>query len=77
MAEKKPSFEQSMTRLEEIVRTLEKGEAGLDEALSLFEEGTAIVKTCSKQLDAAEQKVVKLVKSADGTPQETEFEAND
>lgn len=77
MAEKKQSFEQLMARLEEIVKSLERGEAGLDEALGLFEEGTAIIKACSKQLDEAEQKVVKLVKGADGTPQETEFEANE
>ena len=47
MASKK-SFEQSMARLEEIVRTLEKGDASLEDALSLFEEGTALVKSCSK-----------------------------
>ena len=67
MAEKM-SFEKSMARLEEIVRTLEKGDASLEDALSLFEEGTALVKSCSKQLETAEQKIVKLVKGADGNP---------
>jgi len=73
----KMTFEQSMLRLEEIVKTLEKGDASLDDALSLFEEGTALVKSCTKQLDTAEQKVVRLVKGADGAPIETEFERDE
>ena len=76
MAEKM-TFEQSMTRLEEIVKTLEKGDASLEDALSLFEEGTALVKSCSGQLDAAEQKIVRLVKGADGSPIEAEFESDE
>ncbi len=73
----KMNFEQSMARLEEIVKLLEKGEESLDSALSLFTEGTALVKSCTRKLDSAEQKVVKLVKGADGLPTETEFECNE
>lgn len=72
MAEK--SFEQSLSRLEEIVRLLEKGDAPLAESLGLFEEGTGLIKACGKQLDEAEQKVVQLRKSSDGTPEELPFE---
>lgn len=61
MSEKK-TFEESITRLEEVVHLLEKGDAPLDSALSLFEEGTALIKVCSKMLDEAEQKVTLLVK---------------
>ena len=61
MSEKK-TFEESITRLEEVVRILERGDAGLDNALALFEEGTGLIKTCSKMLDEAEQKVTLLVK---------------
>ena len=40
MAEKKkPNFEQAMARLEEIVDILERGEAPLEQSLTLFEEG--------------------------------------
>lgn len=75
MATKKtPTFEEAMGRIEEIVRQLESGEKPLEEALSLFEEGTSLIKTCSKQLDEAEQKVVKLQKGADGSPVETVFD---
>ncbi|MDD6643898.1 MAG: exodeoxyribonuclease VII small subunit [Faecousia sp.] len=67
------TFEQSLGRLEEIVRQMERGDVPLEQALSLFEEGTALVSSCTKLLDEAELKVVQLTKGADGTPQETEF----
>ena len=66
-----------MKRLEEIVALLEKGEAPLEESLSLFEEGTGLVRACSKLLDQAEQKVVRLSKGPDGAPVEQEFSAED
>ena len=74
MSEKK-TFEESITRLEEVVRLLEKGDAPLDSALSLFEEGTALIKVCSKMLDDAEQKVTLLVKGE--TPKETPWNPED
>ncbi|MGM9613911.1 MAG: exodeoxyribonuclease VII small subunit [Oscillospiraceae bacterium] len=72
MAEK--SFEQSLARLEEIVKLLERGDAPLAESLGLFEEGAGLIKSCGKLLDEAEQKVVQLRKSADGSPEELPFE---
>jgi len=74
MSEKSKTFEESMLRLEEIVRKLEKGDAPLEDALSLFEEGTALAKSCNELLSKAEQQVVKLSKGADGEPVEQEFQ---
>lgn len=74
MAGKKLSFEQSMARLDEIVRHLEKGDMPLNDSLALFEEGTALICSCEKQLDEAEQKVVKLRKGPDREPEELPFE---
>ena len=74
MAGKKLSFEQSMARLDEIVRHLEKGDMPLNDSLALFEEGTALIRSCEKQLDEAEQKVVKLRKCPDREPEELPFE---
>ena len=71
MAAKKKPFEESMTRLEEIVSILERGESTLDESLALFEEGTKLAAACSKQRDQAEQKILKLTKGPDGEPVET------
>ena len=55
MAEKKMTFEQAMTRLEEIVSQLENGEHTLEDALSLYEEGVKRMKQCVSMLDRAEQ----------------------
>jgi exodeoxyribonuclease VII small subunit len=45
MADKKElSFEQAMSRLEQIVKLLEKGDAPLEDSLSLFEEGQPLQK---------------------------------
>ncbi len=74
MADKKLTFEQALTRLDEIVRHLEKGDLPLSESLSLFEEGTSLLASASKMLDEAEQKVVKLRKGADRQPEELPFE---
>lgn len=76
MATKKQtmSFEEALGRLEEIVRHLEKGDLPLNDSLRLYEEGTGLIASCSKMLDEAEQKVVKLRKGPDRSPIESEFE---
>ena len=76
MAAKK-TFEGNMARLEALVAQLERGDAPLSESLALFEEGAKLVSQCRKELDAAEQKVVKLDKGADGAPVESDFTAED
>ena len=73
MSEKSQTFETSMQRLEEIVRQLEQVNVPLEASLKLFQEGTALVKSCTALLDSAEQQIVKLMKTADGTPAETEY----
>ena len=64
MAErKKKTFESSLARLEEIVKSMESGEAMLDETLSLYEEGVKLIQFCTKALDSAEQKIKILQKN--------------
>ena len=63
---KKPDFEKSLARLEEVVRRLESPQLSLDEAMKLFEEGVALSRECQKQLEDAEGKVEILLKKADG-----------
>lgn len=67
------SFEENLARLEQIVASLEKGEARLSDSLKLFEEGTKLARECGVMLDKAEQKVAKLTRGADGAPVETPF----
>ena len=73
MSKKTKSFEESMARLEQIVRAMEKGDVPLDEALKLFQEGTELVRDCGKLLDEAELQVKKIATANDGTPVEEEF----
>jgi len=63
---KKPDFERSLARLEEVVRKLESPQLSLDEAMKLFEEGVTLSRECQKQLEEAEGKVEILLKKADG-----------
>jgi len=67
------TFEQAASRIDEIVRSLEKGDAPLDKSLTLFEEGAKLIKICNSMLDEAEQRVVLLQITAGGEPVETLF----
>lgn len=68
MSEASIKFEVAIKRLEEIVKQMEQGSASLDDSLKLFEEGMSLIKNCTKQLDEAELKVVRLMKGEDGKP---------
>ena len=63
---KKPDFERSLSRLEEVVRRLESPQLSLDDAMKLFEEGVTLSRECQKQLEEAEGRVEILLKKADG-----------
>ena len=67
------TFEASMVRLEQIVRTMERGDAPLEESLKLFQEGTELVRNCGKLLDEAELQVKKIMTAPDGSPVEEAF----
>ena len=57
---REPSFEQLLTKLENIVGKLDAGGLTLEESLSLFEEGMRLSKQCNQLLDSAELKIKKL-----------------
>ncbi|MBQ1660795.1 MAG: exodeoxyribonuclease VII small subunit [Clostridia bacterium] len=57
---KKLSYEQSVSRLEEIVELLENGELPLEESMKLFEEGTKLSAECYSMLSKAEQKITQI-----------------
>ena len=75
MATKQLDFEASLQRLEEIVRALDGGTAGLDDSLKLYEEGIKLVRTCTETLEKAEQKVKMLSLRVDGNAVLTDFDA--
>lgn len=67
------TFEQSMQRLEQIVRAMERGDVPLEESLKLFQEGTELVRNCGKLLDEAQLQVNKIMTAPDGSPVEEAF----
>ena len=70
-------FEKALSRLENIVGELEKGELALEKALKLFEEGVKIARFCSTKLDEAERKVEILLKDEQGQLAEEPFQTEE
>ena len=63
---KKLSFEENLTRLENIVQSLENDSLPLEESIRLFEEGMQLSKLCGERLAAAENKITLLLKERNG-----------
>jgi len=56
----KSNFEQDLSRLDEISRILEEDGVELEDAISLFDEGVKLSKSCLKTLKEAELKITEL-----------------
>jgi exodeoxyribonuclease VII small subunit len=54
------SFEQMMSRLEELVSRLERGDLSLEDSIQAFEEGIKLVKQCTSVLGEAEKRIQRL-----------------
>ena len=59
------TFEDAQRELEQIVERLERGEAGLDEAITLWERGEELYNLCVGRLDAAQGKIEELARRAE------------
>ncbi len=64
--EETPTFEAALSKLEQIVQRLEKGELPLEESLVLYEEGVRLSRLCHAKLEEAEGKVELLLKDSKG-----------
>ncbi len=62
------SFEDALKRLEEIVRTLERGEAPLDKSIELYQEGDKLKRHCEARLKAAQARIEQIAFGSDGKP---------
>lgn len=62
------SFEEALRSLEDVVRRLEGGEVPLDESIALYERGEALRRHCQARLDAAQERIEKIVAGPDGKP---------
>lgn len=60
--EKVQSFEEALTRLEDIANILENESPDLSKALELYEESAKLLKGCSEMLDEAQKKITVLTK---------------
>ena len=54
------TFEESLLELERMVRELEDGRLGLEDALARYEQGVGLIKSCYQQLRQAEQRIALL-----------------
>ncbi len=63
------SFEESFARLEAILQQMNEPTTSLENSLQLFVEADTLIKSCSKELKQAEEKVRILMKNRDGSIQ--------
>jgi exodeoxyribonuclease VII small subunit len=73
VSEPPQSYETASARVEEIVRRLDSGQAGLRETLELVREGRALIEFCATELDAVggaleELRLDELVARLEGDP---------
>lgn len=66
------TFEDALRALEDVVRRLESGEVPLDDSITLYERGEVLRKHCQARLDAAQQRIERIVAGADGAPVTTQ-----
>ncbi len=60
------TFEQARDELERILAKLESGEAGLEDAVGLWERGEELYRYCLAKLDAAQGRIDELGKESEG-----------
>ena len=63
----KLSFEEALAELQALVKSLEKGDSKLDDAINSYKRGVDLKRHCEAKLREAQLKVEKIVQSADGT----------
>ena len=61
------SFEQALTELETIVRSLEGGKIPLEDSITAYERGAALKEHCARKLAEAQAKIEKITVGKDGS----------
>ena len=72
---KNTDLESAMARLEKVVENISAEGVSLEEALTLYEEGIALVKQCNATLENAQRKINALKLGKDGEISEVPFDA--
>lgn len=65
------SFEDALKRLEQIVQSLERGEAPLDQSIDLYQEGDRLKRLCEERLKSAQARIDAIALGPDGEPKGT------
>lgn len=60
---KEEKFENTLERLQDLVRELESGDCSLEDSIKKFEDGMALARSCQDRLSQAEQKIEILLKA--------------
>ena len=68
MSDEKPTFEDSLAKLEKLVGEMESGELPLDEMMKRFEEGRVLVASCTSELESIRQRIEKVVSAPNEPP---------
>ena len=76
MENKEKKFEEKMSELEVLVKSLENGDIALDDAIKGFTEAMNLEKDCDKELKDAEKALTEIV-SEDGTLKEFKGEVSE
>ncbi len=74
---KKLTFEEKLNQLENTIKELESGDLGLDESVKKYKEGIELAKSCHKELEEAEDLVVKIMKDDQLSDYETDAEGRE
>ena len=61
------SFEEALAELQSLVKSLEKGDSKLDDAINSYQRGVDLKRHCEAKLREAQLKVDRIVQGADGT----------
>lgn len=77
MGKKKPTFEEALAQLESIAERIEQGKIGLEESITQYERGMALVKQCRDILSKAEHKIQQLQKRTDGSLETAPLQRSD
>lgn len=64
--DEQPKFEEALVRLEQIVHALESGNLSLDDSLRVFEEGTGLLRLCTRRLEETERRIEILTQDEGG-----------
>ncbi len=72
-----PKFESALEKLEKIVEAMESGDLPLDEILKKYEEGSGLVRYCSRKLTEAEKRIEILMKNKEGELEARPFQVEE